>query len=79
MEPNEHEIILDKNDYSMKKNQFFIFFIILSTILAVGTMIGLFIAASEESNIETEYSNLMIVSIIATSKLILSYLMTHLE
>ena len=79
MEINEYEIARGKNGYSIKTNPFFIFFIGLSSLLVVGTIIGLFIDGLEDSNVETEYSNLVFNSIITTSKLILPYLITRLE
>ena len=79
MEINDYDIPQEKNNYSIKKNPFFIFFIGLSSLLVVGTIIGLFIDGLEDSNVETEYSNLVFNSIITTSKLILPYLMTHFE
>ena len=79
MEINDCEIAQEKNSFSIKKNPFFMFFIGLSSLLVVGTIIGLFIDGLEDSNVETEYSNLVFNSIITTSKLILPYLMTRLE
>ena len=65
---NQLEIVLEENSCCAKRSPFLLFFISLSSLLSIGTIIGLFIATSKYLYVEKEYSNVMLESLIFTSK-----------
>ena len=70
MNQPDHNIVLEEDFNSPKKSPFVILFVSLSSLLTVGLIIGLFIASSENSYVETECSNLILDNMITTGKLI---------
>ena len=54
---DKHSISIEEKHSCSKKSPSFIIFICVSSLLLVGAILGLFIATSNELNIEPEYSN----------------------
>ena len=64
---DKHSISIEENNSCSKKSPSFIIFICISSLLLVGTILGLFIATSKELNIEPEYSNSLLDRMISKS------------
>ena len=66
---NKFETVIAETNYPSKRKSSIVFIIALITLMAVGIIVGIFIATSEDSNTDTDYLSLRFGNII-TSKLL---------